>query len=275
MGKKNRVLITGGASGLGREMAVRFAKEGHRICIADLNEDRAQETIELIDKTPGEAFFEKCDVTNPQDWARTAVAMEDVWGGTDILINNAGVASGGPFHWLSDQDWKWVMEINFFGVLYGCQTFAPQMIERKSGHIVNIASMAGIINPPGMSNYNVSKAAVISLSESLAVELKPHCINVSCIRPSFFKTNLGESLRTPDEGTQQAMAKLIDNSSELSAADIADRVYQAVVQREFLVIPHNKAKAAYDLKNKDLEAHMAALTPLAEQVVGRAKRKTE
>lgn len=271
----NRVLITGGASGLGREIAVRFAQEGYRVCIADLNEERAQETLALIDGTPGEAFFEKCDVTKPQDWARTLVAMEDVWAGTDILINNAGVASGGPFDWLSEQDWHWVMEINFFGVLYGCQTFVPQMIERKAGHIVNIASMAGVLNPPGMSNYNVSKAAVISLSETLAVELKPHGIGVTCVCPSFFKTNLGESLRTPDEGTQSAMNKLMDNSSELSATDIANSIYQAVIAGEFMVMPHEKARMAADLKARDTKMHMAMMDPLAQQLLARAKRKAD
>ena len=269
----NRVLVTGGASGLGREIAVRFAQEGHRVCIADLNEARAQETIALIDNTPGEAFFEKCDVTSPQDWARTLVAMDDVWAGTDILINNAGVASGGPFHWLSEQDWHWVMGINFYGVLYGCQAFAPAMIERKAGHIVNIASMAGVINPPGMSNYNVSKAAVISLSETLAVELKPHGIDVTCVCPSFFKTNLGESLRTPDEGTRAAMNKLMENASELSAADIADQIFQAVMAKKFLVMPHEKARMAAEFKARDMEGHMQMMAPLAQQVMERAKKK--
>ncbi|MCG8672403.1 MAG: SDR family NAD(P)-dependent oxidoreductase, partial [Pseudomonadales bacterium] len=197
---KNRVLITGGASGLGREIALTFANQGYRVCIADLHEERAQETLDLIGKTSGEGFFAHCDVTSTQDWAKTMVAIEEAWGGLDILVNNAGVASGGPFNWLSAQDWKWIMGINFYGVLYGCQAAVPAMIENKQGHIVNIASMAGIINPPGMSNYNVSKAAVISLSESLKVELKPHNINVTCVTPSFFKTNLGESMRTPDKG---------------------------------------------------------------------------
>lgn len=271
----NRVLVTGGASGLGREIAVRFAQEGYRVCIADLNEERAQETISLIDDTPGEAFFEKCDVTSPQDWARTLVAMEDVWAGTDILINNAGVASGGPFNWLSEQDWHWVMGINFYGVLYGCQAFVPQMIERKAGHIVNVASMAGVINPPGMSNYNVSKAAVISLSETLAVELKPHGIGVTCVCPSFFKTNLGESLRTPDAGTQAAMNKLMDHSSELSAADIADVIFRGVMAGEFMVMPHEKARMAAEYKAKDMKGHMAMMEPLAQQVLERAQRKED
>ena len=271
----NRVLVTGGASGLGREIAVRFAREGYRVCIADLNEARAQETIALIDDTPGEAFFEKCDVTNPQDWARTLVAMEDVWAGTDILVNNAGVASGGPFNWLSEQDWHWVMGINFYGVLYGCQAFVPQMIERKSGYIVNIASMAGVINPPGMSNYNVSKAAVISLSETLAVELKPHGIGVTCVCPSFFKTNLGESLRTPDAGTQAAMNKLMDSSSELSAGDIADVIFRGVMAEEFMVMPHEKARQAAEFKARDLKGHMGMMEGLAQQVLERARRKED
>ena len=268
----NRVLVTGAASGLGREIAIAFAKRGYRICIADLNEERAQETIALIDTTPGEAFFERCDVTQSQDWARTIVAMDDVWGGTDILVNNAGVASGGPFDWLSEQDWRWVMEINFFGVLHGCQAVTPQMIERKAGHIINIASMAGLLNPPGMSNYNVSKAAVISLSETLQTELHPHGINISCICPSFFKTNLGESLRTPDEGTKAAMSKLIEGSSDISASDIAETICKAVAHKQFLVLTHPKAQQAYDLKLDNLEQHLASMEPLAQQVLQRAKR---
>lgn len=271
----NRVLITGGASGLGKELALKFAREGYRICVADLNEERAQETLELIDKTPGEAFFEQCDVTSPKDWARTIIAMEDVWGGIDYLINNAGVASGGPFDWLSEDDWKWIMDINFYGVLHGCQAAVPSMIENKSGHIINIASMAGIINPPGMSNYNVSKAAVISLSETLKVELKPHNIDVTCVTPSFFKTNLGESLRTPDSATAKSLEKLMENTSDLSAEDIANMIFEAAIQGEYLVMPHKKAKMAFKLKNQDLQAHFDLLAPLADQVIAKAKRKED
>ena len=268
----NRVLVTGGASGLGREIAICFAKNGFRVCIADLNEARAQETIAQIEAMSGEAFFAPCDVTEPQDWARTVVAMDDAWGGTDILVNNAGVASGGPFDWLSPQDWRWVMEINFFGVLHGCQAVTPQMIERKSGHIINIASMAGLLNPPGMSNYNVSKAAVISLSETLQTELHPHGIGISCVCPSFFKTNLGESLRTPDEGTKAAMSKLIEGSSEISASDIAEIIFKAAADKQFLVLPHPKAQQAYDFKLTDLDQHLTSTEPLAQQVLIRAKR---
>ncbi|PIE40728.1 MAG: short chain dehydrogenase [Gammaproteobacteria bacterium] len=269
----NRVLITGGASGLGKELALRFAAEGYRICIADLNQSRAEETLAIINNTPGEAFFIKCDVSSPDDWAATVNAMKDQWGGVDILINNAGVASGGPFNWLSADDWKWIMDINFYGVLYGCQAVVPFMINNKSGHIINIASMAGIVNPPGMSNYNVSKAAVISLSESLHVELKPHKIKVTCVTPSFFKTNLGESMRTPDQATALSLEKIMENSSELTASDIAEQIYQAVMHGEYLVMPHEEAKQAYQLKNHDLNAHFKHLQPLAEHVLARAKRK--
>lgn len=270
----NRVLITGGASGLGREIALKFAEEGYRVCIADLNEERAKETLALIESTPGEAFFEQCDVTSPEDWARVAVAMDTSWGGVDYLVNNAGVASGGPFNWLSTEDWKWIMDINFYGVLHGCQAVVPAMIERKSGHIINIASMAGIINPPGMSNYNVSKAAVISLSESLYVELKPHNIKVTCVTPSFFKTNLGESLRTPDKGTAKSLEKLLEHS-ELTASDIAKMIFDATMKDEYLVMPHDKARMAYGLKNQDLQAHFDLLAPMADQVIAKAMRKDD
>lgn len=255
-------------------MALRFARAGCRVCIADINAERAQETLALIDDTPGEAFFETLDVTVATDFDKARVACEDVWGGTDILINNAGVASGGPFDWLSDADWDYVMNINFRGVLRGCQTFVPVFKAQGHGHLVNIASMAGLLNPPGMSNYNVSKAAVVSLSESLAVELAPHKIGVTCVCPSFFRTNLAESMRTPDKSTEVSLARLMDSSSDITADDIADQVYHAVMNKQFLLMPHEKAREAFAFKCRDLDAYQQSSLKVAESVMIRAQKRT-
>lgn len=255
-------------------MALRFAQAGCRVCIADVNAERAQETLALIDDTPGEGFFESLDVTSTAAFQKAKVACEDVWGGTDILINNAGVASGGPFDWLSDEDWDYVMNINFKGVLRGCQTFVPAFKAQGHGHLVNIASMAGLLNPPGMSNYNVSKAAVVSLSESLAVELAPYKVGVTCVCPSFFRTNLAESMRTPDKSTEVSLAKLMDSSSDITADDIADQVYHAVMNKQFLLLPHEKAKEAYAFKCRDLDAYQQSSLKMAESVMARAQKRT-
>ncbi len=269
-----RVLITGAASGLGRAMAIRFAQAGARVCVADVNAERAQETLAAIEKTPGEGFFQRLDVTSPVDFEKARIACADIWGGTDILINNAGVASGGPFDWLGEDDWDYVMNINFKGVLRGCQAFVPSFKEQGHGHLVNIASMAGLLNPPGMSNYNVSKAAVVSLSESLAVELAPHKIGVTCVCPSFFRTNLAESMRTPDKSTGVSLARLMDSSSDITAEEIADQVFHAVMSKQFLVMPHAKAKEAYAFKCRDLDGYQQSSLKIAESVATRAERRT-
>lgn len=269
-----RVLITGAASGLGRAMAVRFAQGGCRVCVADINAGRAQETLALIDATPGEGFFERLDVNQAGAFDKARIACENVWGGTDILINNAGVASGGPFDWLSETDWDYVMNINFRGVLRGCQAFVPAFKAQGHGHIVNIASMAGLLNPPGMSNYNVSKAAVVSLSESLAVELSPFNVNVTCVCPSFFKTNLAESMRTPDKATEQSLGKLMESSSDITADDIADKVFQAVHNKQFLLLPHTRAQEAWDLKCRDLDSFQQSQIKMAHAVAARAEKQS-
>lgn len=267
-----RAFITGAASGLGRELALRFARAGYRVCVADVNESRANEVVKELQALGTDAFFYRCDVSQDQDLANAPAAMEARWGGTDVLINNAGVAGGGPFDWLSMDDWHWMMNINFAGVLRGCRAFVPGMKNRGSGYIINIASMAGLLNPPGMSNYNVAKAAVVSLSETLQPELKPHGIGVSCVCPSFFKTNLGESLRTPDANTEKNMTKLLENS-DLSAADIANAIFNAMEKGEFLVMPHEKARMAWDFKRANLDQHLEAQLILANQIRDRARRK--
>lgn len=269
----NRVLITGAASGLGRAMAVRFAQSGYRVCVADLNAERAQETLALIEPTPGEAFFERLDVTQPGEFDKARIACEDVWGGTDILINNAGVASGGPFDWLSEADWDYVMNVNFRGVLRGCQAFVPAFKKQGHGHIVNIASMAGLLNPPGMSNYNVSKAAVVSLSETLVVELSPYAIGVTCVCPSFFQTNLAESMRTPDLATEASLGKLMTTSSDVTAESIAEQIFLAVQKNQYLVMPHDRARDAWELKCRDLSAYQQSTAQIAQNVAQRAQKR--
>lgn len=267
-----RAFITGAASGLGRELALRFAKAGYRICVADIHEARGHEVVSEVKALGSDAFFLHCDVSQDTDLENAAETLQQRWDGIDVLINNAGVAGGGPFDWLSAEDWQWMMNINFNGVLRGCRAFVPRMKQQGSGHIINIASMAGLLNPPGMSNYNVAKAAVISLSETLQPELHPHGIGVTCICPSFFKTNLGESLRTPDVNTQNNMAKLLEHS-DLSAAEIADMIFRAMETQTFLVIPHQKALQAWDQKRADLDQHLQAQLALAQQVFTRAQRK--
>ena len=133
-------------------------------------------------------------------------------------MNNAGVAQAGSIETTSIDDWRWIIDINLLGVVRGCRVFTPVLKQQRSGHLVNIASMAGLLDVPFMSSYNATKAAVVSLSETLQNELHATGIGVSVVCPSFFQTNIGESLRADDPGLRKAMSKLLARSA-ITAAD--------------------------------------------------------
>ncbi|MGW0948987.1 SDR family oxidoreductase [Streptomyces sp. NPDC002623] len=234
-----RVLITGGASGLGRALAERYAAAGHRVLIADLTEP--------AEPLSGAADFIRLDVRVHNDWQRALDRCETRWGGLDLLVNNAGVAAAGRIERLQAADWDWILDINLKGTVQGCRTFVPLFKRQRSGHIVNIASMAGLLNLPGMASYNVSKAAVVSLSETLRQELAPYGIRTTVVCPGFVRTNLGAGLRSPDP----VLAKLADRmiqAGRLTADDVAEQVVAAVARGRFLVLTHPEGRRAVRLK---------------------------
>lgn len=247
-----RVLITGAASGLGKELALNYAKQGAKICVADIHQERAEATVSETSSLGAEAFFQTLDVRSTENFNQARDEILKRWSGIDIVINNAGVASAGRFDAIELDTWEWLLSINLMGVIRGCKTFTPVFKQQRSGHFVNIASMAGLLNPPGMADYNVAKAGVIALSETLRAELAPWNIHTTVVCPSFFKTNLGESLRSTDAHFGDAFRKLLEKS-ELSASDIAEIIVTAVAQGEFLVLPHDDARLAYQLKCADPE----------------------
>jgi short-subunit dehydrogenase len=162
-------------------------------------------------------------------------------------VNNAGVAGAGRIEALTLEDWSWILDINLLGVVRGCRVFAPLMKRQRAGHIVNVASMAGLLDMPLMSSYNASKAAVVSLSETLQNELAPDGIAVSVVCPSFFQTNLHESMRTPDEGLQRTVARLLERGP-LPAEVVLDRIFAALEAGEFYVLPHPLGRKAWRAK---------------------------
>jgi NAD(P)-dependent dehydrogenase (short-subunit alcohol dehydrogenase family) len=249
-----RVLITGAASGLGRALALAWARRGASVLVADLNAARGNETLCLcLEAGANEAMFARLDVTSDADFVQTANWVRQRWGGLDIVVNNAGVAGGGRFEGITEDDWRWMLDINLLGVVRGCRAFTPLFKEQKSGHFVNIASMAGLLNPPAMSNYNVAKAGVVALSETLAVELEPWNIRTLVVCPSYFQTNLNESLRTHDEAMKAALPKLLA-SSDISADDIAEGILAAIDRGDSTYLPHERARAALQQKLQDVEA---------------------
>jgi len=243
----NRVLITGGASGLGRAMALRFARSGRRVAIADVNEERMSQAAQAVEEAGGEALTIQCDITSDEDARVASETIRDAWGGLDVLVNNAGVASAGTVVDTTLDDWRWMIDINLLGAVRMCQTFVPMMKEQRAGHVINVASVAGIAQAPGMASYSVAKAGIIALSEILSNELKGFDIGVTVVCPSFFATNLLESFRGPETGARDKATRWMQRSS-LTADDIAESAVSAMEKGELFAFGHFEAGLTYHFK---------------------------
>lgn len=257
-----RVVITGAGSGLGRELALRYAKDGARLMLADIQEKGLRETLRLVEEAGGSGFTRRCDVRDYSQLAALAQCCEDMMQGADVVINNAGVASGGWFEELTLDDWDMQLSINLMGVVKGCKAFVPMLLSQGTGRIINIASMAALMQAPGMSNYNVAKAGVVALSESLLSELHPRGINVHVVCPSFFQTNLLDSYHGPTGRAKEDIARLL-GSSALSAAEIAEIVVRDSDAGQFMILPHEKARDAWILKQANPQAIYDEMSRLA------------
>ena len=251
--KTKRVVVTGAGSGLGRELALRYAREVAWLALADIQEEGLKETLRLVEEAGGSGFTRRCDVRDYSHLAALAQSCEEMMQGIDILINNAGVASGGWFEDLSLEDWDWQISINLMGVVKGCKAFLPLLLATDGGRVINIASMAALMQAPGMSNYNVAKAGVVALSESLLCELRPRGVQVHVVCPSFFQTNLLDSFRGPDSESREDIARLLE-SSPISAADIADIIFRESEAGTFMILPHDKGREAWAVKQANPQA---------------------
>lgn len=237
--KHRSIVITGAGSGLGRALALRYAREGWRVAVLDKDAERAAAVGEEVSVAGGEALVRRVDVTSGAALAAAARKLRSTWGGVDVVVANAGVAASGTLAGTPMKDWHWVFEVNVFGVVATLRAFLPMMEARRRGHVVAVASAAGFVSAPGMAAYNASKAAVISICESLRSELAPAGIGVSVACPSFFRTRLLESFRG-SKASKNIAAKLMERSS-LGADDVAEDIRVAVEKKEFMVVSHTDA----------------------------------
>jgi NAD(P)-dependent dehydrogenase (short-subunit alcohol dehydrogenase family) len=234
-----RVLVTGGASGLGAALVAEFVRRGDRVVIGDLAPSY---------DAPSGASYLRLDVTSDADWAAACTWVEEQWGGLDVLVNNAGIATGGRIDVVSMEEWQGVIDINLLGVVRGCRTFVPLMKAQVDdgqapGQIVNTASLAGLVHPPAMASYTAVKAAVVAISETLAYELSPWGIAVSAVCPGFFRTNLAASLRGSDAAMDKIAARLIEKSP-LDATQVAAEVMTGIDARRMVIVPDAPARKA-------------------------------
>jgi NAD(P)-dependent dehydrogenase (short-subunit alcohol dehydrogenase family) len=245
---ESRIFITGGASGLGRAIAKKYASQGYKVCIGDVNEQRGLAVLQELLDLGSQAYYLHCDITKLTDLESVKKTLLQRWGGVDIVVNNAGVAgTTGTIEDISIADWDWVINVNLLGVARGCKVFTTLFKEQGQGYFINVASAAGLINAPQMSAYNASKAGVISISETLRFELKNYNIGVSVVCPAFFKTNLTESMKSTKVDLTDKVIKMMEHSG-VSADNIAQHVFTSQQKRKFLVLTHKTERKLWLLK---------------------------
>ncbi|MBI3542389.1 MAG: SDR family NAD(P)-dependent oxidoreductase [Deltaproteobacteria bacterium] len=260
-------VITGAGSGLGRALALELGKRGYRLLVSDLDVATASETAELARKA-GAPVAESlvCDVRELAQLARLQETAARLFTHTDLLVNNAGVAVGGPFLKQTLDDWRWIVDINLFGVLHGVHAFLPAMQERGQGHILNIASAAGLLSPPQMVGYNATKAAVVALSETLGAELAGTKVGVTVACPTFFKTAILANARIKDEEARDFAEKMF-GFSRATAEDVARACVRAVHRRDLYVVPNFDGKLLWNAKRMMPTSFLTRLLPLARRLI--------
>jgi NAD(P)-dependent dehydrogenase (short-subunit alcohol dehydrogenase family) len=260
-----RVLVTGGASGLGAALVDEFLKRGDRVLVTDLADSY---------DAPQGADYLRLNVTSDADWDAARTWVESNWSGLDVLVNNAGIATGGRIDVVSLDEWRGVIDVNLLSVVRGCRTFVPLMKQQadagQSGaHIVNTASLAGLVHPPAMASYTAVKAGVVAISETLSYELSPWDIAVSAVCPGFFRTNLASSLAGSDAAVDRVAARLIEKSP-LTAPQVAAEVMKGIDARRMVIQPDAPGRKAvwtkkfarplYDREQRRFAARIKAIT---------------
>jgi NAD(P)-dependent dehydrogenase (short-subunit alcohol dehydrogenase family) len=270
--KGKTAVITGGASGFGLEFARLGASLGMNLVLGDVQQDALDAARAELEGKGAQVLAMRCDVASSEQVQALADASVSKFGAPHLVFNNAGVGSGGLIWENTLKDWEWVIGVNVMGVAHGVRIFTPLMLaaaERDAGyegHIVNTASMAGLLNAPNMGVYNVSKHAVVSLTESLYQDLALVSTQVSCsvLCPFFVPTGISQSHRnrpadmrnaqkpSRSQLISQAMSEKAVGSGKVSAADVAKIVFDGIAARQFYLYSHPKALASVQTRLEDI-----------------------
>ena len=263
-------VVTGAASGLGRALACELAGRAARVQLADIDEAGLAETARLVEQRGGTARTLRCDVSKIDDMRRLHAEATGWLGEVDLLVNNAGVAVGGPVGEVPLEDWAWITGVNQWGVIYGCHLFLPAMKRRGSGHVLNVASIAAFACGGLMAPYNVTKAAVVALSETLAGELAGTGVGVSVLCPFFFTTNIAKSARTSGTDVAAEAVERIMKRTHVQAEEVAKRALASCDRGHLYVFPHREAKVIAAAKRAIPELLLRTIGPA---MVKRAEKK--
>jgi NAD(P)-dependent dehydrogenase (short-subunit alcohol dehydrogenase family) len=256
-------VITGGASGIGKGTALAMARLGMDIVIADVNDRRLDEAHDEIAALGGRVLAVHCDVATETDLQRLAQVVLLEMGCADILMNNAGVVLRGALEQISMPDWEWSFGINVLGVVHGIRAFLPHMLARRSGYIINTASIGGLVALTGEgAPYIASKFAVVGLSEALALYARPKGIGVSVLCPGSVDTHLDETERiigmTPESAEAEAESQSGFHSVLMTPDQIGEIVVGAVRQNRFFILPDSPQQAIILKRAQDMNAFLEA-----------------
>lgn len=249
--KGKNCFITGAASGIGRSLAIELAREGMNIYITDINLEGLENVRKEIEEIGVKVFSGKCNVSKFEDWEKIEEDFKSKLGEIDLLVNNAGIAIGGSILQLELEDWEKVIGVNLWSIIYSLKTFVPRMLAKGSGHIVNVASGAGIFGSPEPLPYVTTKFAVVGLSEALYGSLHGLGINVSVICPWVIATNIWTSseLKVPqkliedigEEKIEEMMNEFREGFLEIAVSpDVVAKIYVKEIKEDKLYICDNK-----------------------------------
>lgn len=283
-------VITGGASGFGKEFARIAADLGMKLVLADVQEDALDATVAEFQARNVPVIGLRTDVSRAEQVQALADAAIDAFGQVNLLFNNAGVGAGGLIWENSEKDWEWVLGVNLYGVVHGVRIFTPLMLAAAEkdpafqGHIVNTASMAGLLNPPAMGVYNVSKHAVVALTETLYQDLGLVTQQVRCsvLCPYFVPTGISQSQRnrpadlanqappTRSQLVSQALSDKAVGSGKVTAAEVAQLTFDAIRDESFYIYSHPQALAPVRQRFEDIVGQRNPGDPFADKPEVRA-----
>ena len=270
-------VITGAASGFGRAFAQKGAQLGMKLVLADVDGDALSDAVESLAAGGADVIGLPTDVANGADVEALARRTLNAFGKVHLLFNNAGVGASGLIWEMSANDWSWVLGVNVMGVAHGVRVFAPIMLEQNEpAHIVNTASVAGLISPPSMGVYNASKHAVVALTETLYHDLHRVGASIGCslLCPAFVPTGIADAERArPAQWRNEAAPSASQllaarelrravRSGRLSAAQIAEATYDAVREDRFYVITHPAIMPGVRMRHEDIEQLRAPTDPM-------------
>nr|5IG2_A Chain A, Short-chain dehydrogenase/reductase SDR [Paraburkholderia phymatum STM815]5IG2_B Chain B, Short-chain dehydrogenase/reductase SDR [Paraburkholderia phymatum STM815]5IG2_C Chain C, Short-chain dehydrogenase/reductase SDR [Paraburkholderia phymatum STM815] len=271
-------VITGAGSGFGRAFAEKGASLGMKLVLADVDEGALARTVDTLRAAGAEVIGVRTDVSNGAQVQALADAALEAFGKVHLLFNNAGVGAGGFLWESSANDWAWVFGVNVMGVAHGVRVFAPIMLgQNEAAHIVNTASVAGLLSPPSMGIYNASKHAVVSLTETLYHDLRNAGGEVGCslLCPAFVPTGIAdaervrpEALRNEAQPTRSQLAadrqlQRAVRSGKLGATDVATLTFEAIAERRFYILTHPAILATVRLRHEDIELQRNPTDPLS------------